>query len=73
MDTPILGACNVSLSPIFSMYSILLALTLKNNLLSISQLTKSLDYSLTLYSTYCVFQNNPTRMMIGIGKERGCF
>lgn len=65
----ILRARTVSLSPTFSMNSISLASTLKNTLSLISQLTKNIISSITFYSTYCVLQNNQTKM-ISIGRER---
>ena len=68
--TPIIGAGNVSLSPKFSMSSVLLAPKLSNNLLSISKITKHLNCSVIFHSTHCVFQDNLTKMTIGIGKER---
>ena len=68
---PITRAGNVSLSPTFSISSILLAPNLSNNLLSISQITKHLNCSVTFYPTYCVFQDNLTKMTIGTGRERG--
>ena len=67
---PISGIKNVSLSPTLSMSSILLAPSLSNSLLSISKITKHLNCSVTFYSTYCVFQDNLTKITIGIAKKR---
>lgn len=58
---PILGVGNVSLSLISFLSSILLAPIHKNNLISISQLTKNLDCFITFYSTHCVFHDNQQR------------
>lgn len=41
----------------------------KHNLLSVSQLTKSLNCSLTFYPDSCVMQDLSTKMKIGLGKE----
>ena len=67
---PISGIKNVSLSPTLSMSSVLLAPSLSNSLLSISKITKHLNCSVTFYSTYCVFQDNLTKITIGIAKKR---
>ena len=50
---------------------VLLAPSLSNSLLSISQIIKHLKYFVTFHSTYCVFQDNLTKMTIGIGREEG--
>ena len=67
---PITGAGNVSLSPTFSMSSVLIAPKLSNNLLSISKITKDLNCSVIFHSSHCIFQDNLTKMTIGIGRER---
>ena len=67
---PVTGAGNVSLSSTFSMSSVLLAPTLSNNLISISKITRDLDCHVIFFTTYSVFQDNVTKMTIGIGKER---
>ena len=56
-ETPMLisGARNVSLSPILSMSSVLLASNLFNSLLSIGKISKHLNYFVTFHSTHCVF------------------
>lgn len=51
------------------MYFILLTLNLSNNLLSINKITKNLDCSITFNFAHCVFQDNQTKMTIGIGRE----
>ncbi|KAJ0009893.1 hypothetical protein Pint_34605 [Pistacia integerrima] len=40
------------------------------NLLSVSKLTRDLYYSLTFWSKFCVIQDLPSRMLIGVGRER---
>lgn len=57
-------ARNVSLSPIFSMSSVVLAPNFSNNLLSISKITKNLNCSVTFCSTHYVFSNNLTRWLV---------
>ncbi|KAK3034764.1 hypothetical protein RJ639_032277 [Escallonia herrerae] len=39
------------------------------NLLSVSKLTRDLNYALTFLSGFCVIQDLPSRMLIGVGKE----
>ena len=68
---PILRFINVSFSSTLSLSSILLAPNISNNLLSISKITKNLNCSVTFHSTHYVFQDNLTKMTIGLGKERG--
>lgn len=65
------GGWKIVLSLTVSMSSVLLAPTLSNNLLFISKIKKHLNYSVTIHSTHYVFQDNFTKMTIGIGKERG--
>ena len=65
------GVGNVSFSSTLPMSSVLLAPSLSNNLLSISKITKNLNFSITFHSTHCVFQDNLTKTTIGIGKEKG--
>lgn len=62
-----LGAGNVSIS------SVLLAPTLENSLIAISQLAKNLDYFITFYSIHCVLQDNQTKMKIGTGRRDEVF
>ena len=40
------------------------------SLLSVSQLTKSLNCSVTFYPSYCVFQDLSSKKMIGGGREQ---
>ena len=68
---PISGSGNVSFSSTFLLSSVLLAPNLSNHLLSISKITKNMNCSVTFHSTHCVFQDNITKTVIGIGKERG--
>ena len=68
---PISGSRNVSFSSTNPLSSVLPAPNLSNNLLSISQITKNLNCSVTIHSSHCVFQNNLTKTTIGMGKEGG--
>jgi transposase InsO family protein len=68
---PISGYGNVSLSSSLPLSSVLHAPNLSNNLLSISKITKNLNCSVTFHSSHCVFQDNLTKMTIGVGRERG--
>ena len=52
---PISGSENVSFSSTLSLSSVLLAPNLSNNLLSISKITKNLNYYVTFHSTHYVF------------------
>ena len=65
------GVENVSLSPTLSMSSIILMPSLSNSPLFISKITKHLNCFVTFNSTHYVFQDNLTKMTVGIGKERG--
>lgn len=67
----IIEAGNASLSPTLSISFALLAPTLFNNLLYISYIAKHLNYFVIFYSTHYVFQDNLTKRLISIGKERG--
>ena len=53
--TPVNGAGSLSLTPSLHLSSILHVPTLSNNLLSISQITKSLNCIVTFWPTHCVF------------------
>jgi hypothetical protein len=66
----IIEAGNASLSPTLHIFA-LLAPTLFNNLLYISYIAKHLNYFVIFYSTHYVFQDNLTKRLISIGKERG--
>lgn len=66
---PMTGAGNVSLSPTFSISSVLLASKLSNNLLFISKI-KNLTCYVTFHSIHCVFQDNLKKITNVIGKER---
>lgn len=66
---PMTGAGHVSLSPTFSISSVLLASKLSNNLLSISKI-KNLTCYVTFHSIHCVFQDNLKKITNVIGKER---
>ncbi|KAL0285929.1 UNVERIFIED_CONTAM: Retrovirus-related Pol polyprotein from transposon RE2 [Sesamum angustifolium] len=59
-STAYLNLTNVPFAPKFSV-----------NLLSVSQLTKTHNCSVTFYPSYCVIQDLQTRRMIGTGHERG--
>ncbi|KAL5804478.1 hypothetical protein ACOSQ3_031278 [Xanthoceras sorbifolium] len=69
--TPVLGAGSIPLTPSLNLSSVLHVPTLSNNLLSISQITKSLNCVVTFWPSHCVFQDITTKETIGIGREKG--
>ena len=69
--TPVHGAGSVSLSSSLNLSSVLHVPTLSNNLLSISQITKSLNCIVTFWPSHCVFQDITTKKTIGTGREKG--
>ena len=44
--------------------------TFKVDLISVSRLTRGLNYSITFFSYWCILQDLATRRMIGLGKQR---
>ena len=68
--TPVSGKNNVSVTPKITLSSVLHVLNMSCNLLSISKLTKSQNYSVTFFSTHCVFEDLTTGKVIGSAKER---
>ncbi|CAL2268192.1 unnamed protein product [Prunus armeniaca] len=69
--TPVVGKGSVFLSNSLSLSNVLHVPRLSNHLLSISQLTKSLNCFVTFYDTHCVIQDQRTRATIGRGSEKG--
>jgi len=63
------GIANATPSLLFSY--VLYIPKFKFNLLSISQLTKSLNYSMTSFQNHCVFEKLETQRTIVIGRESG--
>ena len=68
--TPVSGKNNVSVTPKITLSSVSHVLNMSCNLLSISKLTKSQNYSVTFFSTHCVFEDLTTGKVIGSAKER---
>ena len=68
--TPVSGKNNVSVTPNITLSSVLHVPNMSCNLLSISKLTKSQNYSVTFFSTHCVFEDLTTAKVIGSAKER---
>ncbi|CAL9013295.1 unnamed protein product [Prunus brigantina] len=69
--TPVVGEGSVFLSNSLSLSNVLHVPGLSNHLLSISQLTKSLNFFVTFYDTHCVIQDQRTGATIGRGSEKG--
>lgn len=59
---------STSINPSLHLDNIFLIPSFKFNLLSVSQLTKSLNCSVTFFSDHCVFQDLTTKKTIGVGK-----
>ncbi|KAL0283535.1 UNVERIFIED_CONTAM: Retrovirus-related Pol polyprotein from transposon RE2, partial [Sesamum radiatum] len=69
--SPISGSGTVQPTTYLTLTNVLFALKFPVNLLSISQLIKTHNCSVTFYPSYCVIQDLQTRRMIGTGHERG--
>lgn len=68
--TPISSIGNFSLSPHLTLSNVLSVPDFKFNLLSVSQLTKTLNCVVSFFPTFCTFQDLTTKMLIGVGEER---
>lgn len=66
-DAPIAHIGTVHLSPTLTLHNVFHIPSFKFNLISVSQLTKTQNCSLTLLSTSCSFQDLSTRKTIGQG------
>ena len=69
--TTIFGLGTANLSPNLSPSSVLYILDFPFNLLSISKLTKILNYAAIFLSTHCIFQGLKMGKIIGGGHEAG--
>ena len=65
----IAGKGTISASPNITLSSVLHAPKLSNNLLSVSNITKTLNCSVTFFPSHCVFQDLDTGKTIGSGRE----
>lgn len=68
--SPITGEGSVILSNTLQLDSVLVVPTLAYNLLSVSQITSSLNCSVTFWPSFCVFQDILTRRTLGYGVKR---
>ncbi|XP_043725636.1 uncharacterized protein LOC122672203 [Telopea speciosissima] len=68
---PVTGHEDIPLSSDLSLSDVLHVPKLPPNLLSISQLTKTLNCSITFHPSHCVIQDLATKMTIGGGHEKG--
>jgi hypothetical protein len=71
VSSPVTGVGNVHISSTLSPSNVLYIPSLTCNLLSISQITKALNYVALFYPTYYIFQNIHTKERIGSGRQRG--
>ncbi|KAK4385641.1 Retrovirus-related Pol polyprotein from transposon RE2 [Sesamum angolense] len=69
--SPISGSGTVQPTANLTLTNVLFAPKFPVNLLSVSQLTKTHNCSVTFYPSYCVIQDQQTRRTIGSGHERG--
>jgi hypothetical protein len=69
--SPVTGAGTVTLSPTLSLTHCLLVPSLSHKLLSVSQVTTSLNCVVLMYSMFCLLQNILTKEIIGRGTRRG--
>ena len=58
------------LNSVYYLRDVLCVPTFKVNLMSVSQLTRDLNCSMTFFPHWCVLQDLATRRMIGLGKKR---
>lgn len=68
---PVVGKGNVTLSNTITLNSVLVVPSLKYNLLSVGQITSTLNCTVTFWPSYCVFQDILTRKTLGYGVKRG--
>ncbi|KAL0370960.1 UNVERIFIED_CONTAM: Retrovirus-related Pol polyprotein from transposon RE2 [Sesamum angustifolium] len=69
--SPISGSGTVRPTDYLTLTNVLFAPKFPVNLLSVNQLTKTHNCSVTFYPSYCVIQDLQTRRTIGTGHERG--
>lgn len=67
---PVTGEGSIALSDTLHLESVLLVPSLSYNLLSVSQITKSLACAVTFWPTYCLFQDILTQKTLGYGVRR---
>lgn len=65
------GAGRVTLVPNLSLQNTLLVSSLSNKLLSVGQMTEDLNCCALIYPKFCLFQDIPTKEIIGRGTKRG--
>ena len=67
-QAPIISTGNLPLSPIISLKNVLGVPSCKVDLMSVSQVTRELNCSVTFSPQLCILQDLMTRMMIGLGQ-----
>jgi hypothetical protein len=68
--SPIMAEGHVILSNLLKLDSVLVVPSLEYNLLSVSQITLSLNCSVSFWPTFCIFQDILTRKTLGYGVKR---
>jgi len=69
--SPISGEGSVILSNTLTLDIVLVVPSLEYNLLSVGQITSTLNYTVTFWPLFCVFQDILTRKILGYGVRRG--
>ena len=61
---------SLPLNSVYYLRDVLCVPTFKVNLMSVSRLTRDLNFSMTFFPHWCVLQDLATKRMIGLGKQR---
>lgn len=67
---PINAIGTISLNSYLYLRDVWCVPTFHVNLMSVSKLTKGLNFSMTFFPSWCILQDLVTRMTIGLGKHR---
>ena len=69
--SPITGEGSLVLIDTITLDTVLIVLSLAYNLLSVSQITTTLECTVTFWPLFCVFQDILTQKILGYGFRRG--
>jgi hypothetical protein len=70
-QAPITSTGTLPLNSVISLKNVLGVPSFKVNLMSISQVTRGLNCSVTFFPYWCILQDLATKTTIGLGKQRG--
>lgn len=68
-QAPIISTGNLPLSPIICLKNVLGVPSCKVDLMSVSQVTRELNCSVTFFPQLCILQDLMTGMTIGLGEQ----